>query len=86
MTILLREQLKEVIIKELKLEDVQPEEIENDLPLIGEGLGLDSIDAIEIVFQVKKHFGVQIRDMKEGRKVLRTINTLAEYIEQKRAV
>jgi acyl carrier protein len=86
MTILLREQLKEVIIKELKLEDVRPEEIEDDLPLIGEGLGLDSIDAIEIVFQVKKHFGVQIRDMKEGRKVLRTINTLAEYIEQKRAV
>ena len=77
----LKEDLKKIIIKELNIEDVTPEEIEDDEPLFGKRFGLDSIDAIEIVFQVEKHFGVVIRDMKEGRPALQSINTLATFIE-----
>ncbi len=77
----LKEDLKKIIIKELNIEDVTPEEIGDGEPLFGKRFGLDSIDAIEIVFQVEKHFGVVIRDMKEGRPALQSINTLASFIE-----
>ncbi len=73
----LKEKLKHVIVEELKLEDITAEEIEDDTPLFGLELGLDSIDAVEIVYLVKKHFAVEIKDMKEGRSALQTINTLA---------
>jgi acyl carrier protein len=75
--------LKQVLIEELNLEDITPDEIEDDEALFGEGLGLDSLDAVELVVVVQKHFGVEIKDMEEGRPALQSINTLAAFIEEK---
>lgn len=77
--------LKEMIIEELNLEDLTPEEIGDNEPLFGEGLGLDSLDAVELVVQVKKHFGVEIKDMEEGREAFQSIETLAALIAERSA-
>jgi acyl carrier protein len=79
----IREDLKTVLIRELNLEDISPADIGDDAPLFGEGLGLDSLDAVELVVQVQKHFGVEIKDMEEGREAFRSINTLAAFIEER---
>lgn len=76
-----KEALKEMIIKELHLEDLTPADIDDEAPLFGEGVGLDSLDAVELVVQIQRHYGVEIQDMEEGRQAFQTINTLAEYIE-----
>jgi acyl carrier protein len=81
----IKDKLKRLIVEELNIEDIAPQEIEDDEPLFGKKLGLDSIDAVEIVFQVEKTFGVAIKDMKEGRPALQSINTLAAFIEKRRA-
>lgn len=80
----LKRSLKEMIVEELSLVDVSPEEIADDEPLFGDKYGLDSIDAVELVFQVKNRFGVAIRDMKEGRVVLQTIDSLAKFIWERK--
>lgn len=80
----LKQRLKEQIIKFLNLADKQPEDIKNDEPLFGEGLGLDSIDSIELIVLLSREYGINIQDPKEGRKVLVDINTMADYIEQHR--
>lgn len=77
----LKNKLKEIIIEELKIQGTTPEEISNDEPLFGEGLGLDSLDAVELVVLIQKHFNVQIADMEEGQKAFTSINTLAEFIK-----
>ena len=82
----LKEQLKQIIIDELHLEDLAPADIGDDDPLFGDAFGLDSIDAVEVVFQLEKHFGVKIKDMKEGRPALESINTLAAFIDERRRV
>jgi acyl carrier protein len=79
----LNEKLKNIIIKELNLEDVRPEDIEDDAPLFGEGLELDSLDAVELVVQVQKHFGVEIKDIEEGRLAFQSINALRQFIEER---
>ena len=79
----IKEKLKQVLIEELNLEDVTPEEIGDEDQLFGEGLGLDSLDAVELVVVVQKHFGVEIKDMEEGRPALQSISTLAAFIEAK---
>lgn len=78
-----KEQLKKIIIEELNLEDISPEDIEDDAPLFGEGLGLDSLDAVEIVVLVEKHFGVEVKSLDEGREAFHSINALAAYIEKR---
>jgi len=81
----LNERLKIIIIKELNLEDVMPQDIEDDAPLFGDGLGLDSLDAVELVVQVHRHFGVEIKDMDEGRVAFQSINALSQFIEERMA-
>ncbi len=76
----LKQEVKEKIIKFLNLIDVKPEDIIDDAPLFGEGLGLDSIDSIELIVMLDRNYGISIKDPKEGRKVLVNINTMVNYI------
>ena len=80
----LKQQLKGQIIQFLNLISVQPEDIKDDQPLFGEGLGLDSIDSIELIVLLGREYGITIQDPKEGRKILVDINTMAAYIEKHR--
>jgi acyl carrier protein len=77
----LKEQLKSQIIHFLNLTDLNPADIKDDEPLFGDGLGLDSIDSLELVVLLKREYGITIQDPREGRKVLVDVNTLADYIE-----
>jgi acyl carrier protein len=80
----LKEQLKVQIIKFLNLTDLTPADIKDEEPLFGDGLGLDSIDSLELIVLLKKEYGIDIRDPKEGRKALVDINTMANYITEHR--
>jgi acyl carrier protein len=80
----LKQQLKAVIIKELNLDDIDIDDIDDDAPLFGDGLGLDSLDAVEIVVIVQREFGVEIKDMEEGQQALQSFTSLAEFIAQRR--
>ncbi len=77
---LLIEKIKQLIIQRLKLVDMTPEMIETDAPLFGEGLGLDSIDALELVLGLEKEFGVIILDAEVGKRVFQSVRTLAQYV------
>ena len=83
-TLQLKEQLKKQIIEFLNLLTVKPEDIKDDQPLFGEGLGLDSIDSIELIILLNREYGIVIEDPKEGRKILVDINTMVDYIEKHR--
>jgi len=80
----LKEKLKSQIILFLNLTDLTPADIKDDEPLFGDGLGLDSIDSLELIVLLKREYGINIQDPKVGRKVLTDINTMADYIEQNR--
>jgi acyl carrier protein len=80
----LKQQLKKQIVEFLNLLSVNPNDIKDDEPLFGEGLGLDSIDSIELIVLLNREYGVVIEDPKEGRKILVDINTMADYIEKHR--
>ena len=80
-----KEKLKAALVEELKLEDIRPEDIRDDAPLFGEGLGLDSLDAIELVVLVQRNFGLIMQDQEEARKAFASVNTLTAYIEAKLA-
>ncbi|MBL7703697.1 MAG: acyl carrier protein [Ferruginibacter sp.] len=80
----LKEQLKKQVVEFLNLSTVNPADIKDDEPLFGEGLGLDSIDSIELIVLLGREYGVDIKDPKEGRKILTSINTMAAYIEEHR--
>lgn len=77
-------QLKEQIIEVLNLEDVTPEDIENDAPLFGEGLGLDSIDALELIVMMEKEYGIKLKNPAEGKEIFKSINVMAQYINEHR--
>ena len=80
----LKLQLKEQIIEFLNLIDIKPSDIQDDQPLFGEGLGLDSIDSIELIVLLERNYGIKITDPKEGRKVLVDVNTMVDYIIENR--
>ncbi|MDY0190919.1 MAG: phosphopantetheine-binding protein [Desulfuromonas sp.] len=79
----IKEQLKVILIDDLNLDDITPEEIGDNDPLFGDGLGLDSLDAVEMAVIVQKHFGVEIKDMEEGRPALQSVQALANFIVDK---
>jgi len=83
----IRKDLKEMLVKELSLEDIKPEDIRDDEILFGEGLGLDSLDAVEIVVLLQRNFGIEVNDMAKGREIFYSLDTLVNYIyENKKRV
>ena len=80
----LKTQLKKQIVEFLNLLSVNPEDINDDQPLFGEGLGLDSIDSLELIVLLNREYGIVIEDPREGRKILVDINTMVDYIEKHR--
>jgi acyl carrier protein len=83
MTDTLRTDVKLAIIRSLRL-PITVDEIGDDVPLFGEGLGLDSIDVLELVLELERSFGVSVSDEATGARVLRTVNTIAEFVEANR--
>jgi len=79
------EELKNHIIRDLNLEEMTPEMIDNDSPLFGdEGLGLDSIDVLEMILILEKFYGLRVSNPEEGKAIFRSIRTIAEYITANR--
>ena len=81
----LKLELKEKIIEQLNLEDIAIEEIADTDPLFGEGLGLDSIDALELIVMLDKDYGIKLADPKQGRTIFESIDSMATYIEENRS-
>jgi acyl carrier protein len=77
-------ELKQQIIEVLNFEGMTPEEIETDAPLFGEGLGLDSIDALELIVLLDKNYGIKLADPKAGKEVFKSVRVMAEYIQANR--
>ena len=77
-------ELTQRIIESLNLEEVNPADINADDPLFGEGLGLDSIDALEIIVMMEKYYGIKLQDASESKAIFKSIRTMAEYISQNR--
>jgi acyl carrier protein len=80
MTTDLRRKLKELLIERLKFEDMTPDDIKDDDPLFAGGLGLDSIDALEIVVMLETEFGIKVKNEGSAREHFRSIATLADYV------
>ncbi len=80
----LKEELKHKIIEVLNLEDISAEEIKNSDPLFGGGLGLDSIDALELIVLLDKDYGIKLSDPKKGKEIFESIDTMASFIEANR--
>ena len=78
------EQLKAQIIDALNFEDMTPADTETDAPLFGEGLGLDSIDALELIMLMDREYGIKLADPKAGKAIFQSVHTMAEYIQQHR--
>jgi len=81
----IKQRLKQMIIEDLKLPDLRPQDIDDRAPLFEEGLGLDSLDAVELVVLIQKQFGVQIADMEEGREAFQSIEALARFVDARRS-
>ena len=77
--------IKKQLIEHLNLEDFSVEDIKDDTPLFGDGIGLDSIDALEIIVMLDKEFDIKISNPEEGSKIFQTVNTIAEFIEKQTA-
>ena len=75
------EKLKGELIEELNLEDIEPSDVEDSAPLFGDGLGLDSIDALEIIVLLEKEYDIKLKDRNQGKEVMHSIETLAKFIE-----
>lgn len=81
----LKQAVKEMIIQRLKLEGMGPDDIDDQAPLFGDGLGLDSIDALELVLGIEQTFGVKLEDEASGMTAFRSVEALAAYIEAHRS-
>ena len=79
----LEDQVKTAIVRCLRM-PIKPDEIQADMPLFGEGLGLDSIDALEIVLELQRTFGVVVTDEQMGQRVLRSVRTIVDFIDSSR--
>ena len=78
-------ELKKAIIKALNLEEMTPEDIDANAPLFGdEGLGLDSIDALELIVLLEKNYGIKLKDPAQGKEIFRSVRTMAEFIQANR--
>ncbi|MDR0574996.1 MAG: phosphopantetheine-binding protein [Tannerella sp.] len=77
-------ELKNEIIRVLNLEGVKPEDIADDGELFGDGLGLDSIDALELIVLLEKNYGIKLKDPAEGKAIFKSIRTMAEYVQANR--
>lgn len=77
-------QLKQQIIEVLSLEEITPEDIVDSEPLFGEGLGLDSIDALELIVLMEKNYGIRLNNPAEGKAIFASLDTMADYIAQHR--
>ncbi len=77
-------EVKQLIIDALRIEGMTPDQIETDAPLFGEGLGLDSIDALQLVVAMEKNYGVVVPDAATGTKVFQSVRSMAEYIAEHR--
>jgi len=73
--------IKRLIVDSLHLEGIRPEMIEDEAPLFGEGLGLDSVDALELVVALEKEFGIKIKSQEMGREVFSSVASLSQFIE-----
>lgn len=80
----LKEELKAKIIEQLNLEDVAVADIADEDALFGDGLGLDSIDALELIVMLDKDYGIRLSDPKEGRKIFESVQVMADYIQEHR--
>ncbi len=80
----LTKQLKEQIIEALNLEEMTPDDIDNDDALFGEGLGLDSIDALELIVLLEKSYGIKLGNPAEGKAIFKSVNTIADYVSKNR--
>lgn len=78
--------LKQQIIDALNLEEITPEDIDTDAPLFVDGLGLDSIDALELVILLEREYGIRMEDPKAHKKVFTSVRTLAEFIKENRKI
>lgn len=77
-------ELKEKIIDALNLEEMTPDDIATDKPLFGEGLGLDSIDALELIVLLEKSYGIKLSNPAEGKVIFKSVGTIAEYVSKNR--
>ncbi|MBQ2210734.1 MAG: acyl carrier protein [Prevotella sp.] len=77
-------ELKEKIIEALNLEEMTPDSIDTDAPLFGEGLGLDSIDALELIVLIEKNYGIKLANPSEGKAIFQSVRTIADFISQHR--
>ncbi|MBS7321485.1 MAG: acyl carrier protein [Myroides sp.] len=80
----LKLELKERIIDALNLEDITPADIQDNDPLFGDGLGLDSIDALELIVLLDKEYGIKLADPKQGKEIFQSIETMAQYVATNR--
>ncbi|MBE7638784.1 acyl carrier protein [Salegentibacter sp. BLCTC] len=80
----LQAELKESIIEQLNLEDMEPGDIKNDEALFGDGLGLDSIDALELIVLLEKDYGIKLTNPAQSREIFKSVNSMAEFIEANR--
>jgi len=76
----IKQELKSLIIENLSLEDLEPEDIDDNEMLFGDGLGLDSLDAVEIVVILQRNWNIEIKDIEKNKEIFTSINTLAQYI------